>query len=97
MSTNTVTSTAPKEAAQETKANTQAIGFSVAIGVLSVTGVLLLVMLIIVALIRKQNNREVILKGKFINTSLLYLQFTRLLQRSFMLYYTNNIDYHAHK
>ena len=97
VSTNTVTSTAPKEAAQETKANTQAIGFSVAIGVLSVTGVLLLVMLIVVALTRKQNNREVIMKGKFINTSLLYLQFIRLLQRSFMLYYTNNIDYHAHK
>ena len=54
-----VTST---EAAQETEANTQAIGFSVAVGVLSITGVLLLVMLIVVALTRK---RKVIVKGNY--------------------------------
>lgn len=60
-----MTSTAPKEAAQETEANTQAVGFSVAIGILSVIGVLLLVILIVVARKRK-NNREVILKGRLI-------------------------------
>ena len=88
-------STAPKEAAQETETNTQAIGFSVAIGVLSVIGVLLLVMLIVVALTRKQkNNSEVILKGKLIIRC--YIPgslFTRLLQRSFIII----IDYHAHR
>lgn len=70
MSTNTVIVTsivAPGEAAQEIMTNTQAIGFSVAIGILSVIGVLLLVILIaVVTLTRKKNNHqdsEVILKG----------------------------------
>ena len=70
VSTNTVIVTsivAPGEAAQEIRTNTQAIGFSVAIGILSVIGVLLLVILIaVVTLTRKKNNNqdsEVILKG----------------------------------
>lgn len=56
----------PGEAAQETGGNTQAIGFSVAIGILSVFGVLLLVMLTVMTLIMKlKNNREVNLKGSY--------------------------------
>ncbi len=67
VSSNTVTRTStviPGETGQETRANTQAIGFSVAIGVLIITGVLLLVILIVVAITRKQkNSREVVLNG----------------------------------
>ena len=57
---------APREAAQETRANAQAIGFSVVIGILSVIGVSLIVILsiVVVALTRKlKSNREVILTG----------------------------------
>ena len=59
-----VSTCAPGEAAQGTRANTQAIGFSVAIVILITIGVLLLVMIIVVVKVRKPNNNsEVILKG----------------------------------
>ena len=55
---------APGEVAQGTRANTQAIGFSVAIVILITIGVLLLVMIVVVVKVRKpKNNSEVILKG----------------------------------
>lgn len=55
---------APGEAAREKGKNTQATGLSVTVGILSVVGVLLVVMLIVVAITRKpRKNPEVILKG----------------------------------
>ena len=63
-------SIAPGKTAQKTTENAQAVGFSVAIVILSVIGVLLLIIVIVVAIVRKpKNNREVILKG---NESIMY-------------------------